>query len=164
MSCLCGDWFCPLLSSPTVQACSFLKRSALRHLCLKAFGMFGTPGLFPIWPPLEATLLGVLFHPGTTTRGHSRHPWLAGPRLKMKHCLSSSCFWKKEKKKGNIFYGIILLEIKDTEPRCDRWISLKKERALWDFPGGPVAKMCFRCRGPWFDPLPGNYIPPTCHN
>ena len=37
---------------------------------------------------------------------------------------------KKRKKKGNIFYGIILLEIKDTEPRCDRWISLKKECAL----------------------------------
>ena len=84
MSCLGGDWFCPLLTSPTVQACSFLKCSVLRHLCSKAFGMFGTPGLYHIWPPLEGTLLGVLFHPGTTARGHYRHPWLAGPRLKMK--------------------------------------------------------------------------------
>ena len=141
MSCLGGDWFCPLLTSPTVQACSFLKCSVLRHLCSKAFGMFGTPGLYHIWPPLEGTLLGVLFHPGTTARGHYRHPWLAGPRLKMKLPLLILLL-KKRKKKWNIFYGIILLETKDTEPWCDSWISLKKERALWDFPGGPVAKMC----------------------
>ena len=140
---------CLLPSSPTIQACSFLKRSAPRDPCSRVFGMFGTPGLLSIWPPWSTRSYSL----GYTASSREHHQGTLQTLLACRTQAEDSAFiWrstasshlasekkKRERERKYILWDYPFKNKRHWEPwRCDSWIFFKKGRVL-QLPGVQVA-------------------------